>query len=66
MTYKVQIDDEIRDATLEEIAAINARRAHYEEQMDAAHAKNTVLASARIKLAALGLSEAEVAAIIGG
>ena len=65
MTYKVQIDDEIRNATPEEAARIDAQRADADAQAAAADAKAAALASARAKLAALGLSEAEVKALVG-
>jgi len=66
MTYKVQINDEVRDATPDEAAAIDAQRVAAEAQAAAADAKAAALASARTKLAALGLTDAEVAALLGG
>jgi len=65
MTYKVQIDDVIRDATSDETQRIDAYRANVAAQAAAADAKAAALASARAKLAALGLTEAEVAALLG-
>jgi hypothetical protein len=65
MTYKVQIDDTIRDATPEEAAAIDAQRAQAEARAVALDAKAAALESARNKLAALGLSDDEVAALLG-
>jgi hypothetical protein len=65
MTYKVQIDDTIRDATPEEAAAIDAQRAQAEARAVALDAKAAALDSARNKLAALGLSDDEVAALLG-
>lgn len=65
MTYKVQIDDEIRNATADETARIDAQRAEAEALAAAADAKAAAFASARKKLAALGLNDDEVAAIIG-
>ena len=65
MTYKVQIDDEIRNATADEAARIDAQRAEAEAQAAAAAAKKAAAESARAKLAALGLNENEIAAIIG-
>jgi hypothetical protein len=65
MTYKVQINDEIRNATADEAARIDAQRAEAEAQAAAADAKAAALASARAKFAALGLNENEIAAIIG-
>jgi hypothetical protein len=65
MTYKVQIDDEIRNATADEAARIDAQRAEAEAQAAAAAAKAAAFASARGKLAALGLNDNEIATIIG-
>ncbi len=65
MTYKVQIDDTVRDATPDEAARIDAQRAELAAQAAAADAKAAALQSARKKLAALGLTEAEVAALLG-
>ena len=62
--YKVQIDDVVRDATAEEAAAIEAAykdAANKEAAMNAAaKAKESALA----KLVALGLTEAEIAALV--
>jgi len=66
MTYKLQIDDTVRDATPDEAATIDALRADIEAQAAAADAKAAALASARTKLAALGLTDAEIAALLGG
>ena len=65
MTYKVQIDDTVRDATPDEAAAVDTQRADAAIQAEAAVAKAAALASARTKLAALGLTDAEVAALLG-
>jgi hypothetical protein len=65
MTYKIQIDDEIRNATPEEAARIDAQRAAGESEAAAGAAKKAAAESARAKLAALGLNENEIAAIIG-
>ena len=66
MTYKLQINDTVRDATPDEAATIDALRADIEAQAAAADAKAAALASARTKLAALGLTDAEIAALLGG
>jgi hypothetical protein len=51
MTYKVQIDDQIRDATSAEIDAIEQSQAESKQfQID--------------KLKALGLSDAEISALV--
>ncbi len=63
MTYKVQIDDVVRDATPEEVAAIEARKAAATAEQQAASAAR---ASAIAKLKGLGLTDAEVAALTGG
>ena len=65
MTYKVQVDDTVRDATPDEAARIDAIKADAAAQAAAADAKAAAIASARNKLAALGLTEAEVAALLG-
>jgi len=39
MTYKIQIDDEVRNATAEEIAEIEARKAEAEARQAEAEAK---------------------------
>ena len=64
MTYKVQIDDTVRDATPDEAAAIEARRAELAAEAAAADAKAAALASARKKLRDL-LTDDEIAALLG-
>jgi hypothetical protein len=54
MTYKVQIDDEVRDATVEEIAEIEARQAAALARQAEAEAKATAKAAL---LAQLGITE---------
>ena len=66
MAYKVQINDTVRDATPDEADAIDAQRVGTKAQIAAADAKAAAIASARNKLAALGLTDAEVAALLGG
>ena len=62
MTYKIQIDDEVRDATADEVAVIDARIAEAEAQAkaeaDKAVAKQAVLDK-------LGLTADEVTALLG-
>jgi hypothetical protein len=65
MVYKVQIDDVVRDATPDEAAAIDAQRANLEAQAAAADQIAAARASALAKLAALGLTDQEVAALLG-
>ena len=60
MTYKIQIDNEIRDATSDEIKAIEARVAQVDE-VEAAKAK----AQAKAAIAErLGLTDAELAILL--
>jgi len=66
MTYKVQINDEVRDATPEEEARILAAQAEAVAQEEARQAAIAAKESAKAKLAALGLTEEEINAIIGG
>lgn len=63
---KIQIDDTVRDATPDEIAAIEAQRENTPDIAALMEAQIAARESARAKLAALGLSDAEVTAIIGG
>lgn len=62
MTYKIQIDDLIRDATLEEAAAIDARQAITAEAKANRLAKEQARAAV---LAKLGLTADEAAALLG-
>ena len=64
MTYKVQIDDVVRDATPEEAAAIEASAAEAAARAQAIADRAAAVASARAKLAALGLTEDEIAAFL--
>jgi hypothetical protein len=66
MTHKIQIDDLVRDATPDEAAAIDAAHAAAAAQAAAVEAQAAARASALTKLADLGLTDAEVAAILGG
>ena len=65
MTYNIQIDDQIREATSDEAARIDALRADAAAQAAAADAKGAAIASARAKFAALGLTDDEIAALVG-
>jgi hypothetical protein len=62
MTYKIQIDDKVRNATADETAAIEAQRAETEAQIEAAAAK---LAARQAVLDKLGLTADEAAALFG-
>ena len=61
-TYKVQIDDLVRDATADEAAQIEAAHAAAEAEAEAAEAKAAAKASALEKL---GLTADEAAALFG-
>jgi hypothetical protein len=61
MTYKIQIDDEVRDATEEEAAAIDAQVAEAEAQVAALAAKATARQAVLDKL---GLTADEVTALL--
>jgi hypothetical protein len=64
MTYKVQIDDEVRDATGDEIKRIEQVQADAQAAQEAADAAAAAKTSARAKLSALGLTADEIAALI--
>lgn len=66
MTYKIQIDDQIRDANTAEAELIENTRADIAAQTAAIEAAAAAKVSARTKLKALGLTDAEIAALIGG
>lgn len=62
MTYKVQINEEVRDATPEEIAVIETQRAEAEQAAaDAAAA----LEARKEPLRRLGLTEDEINTVLG-
>jgi len=65
MTYKVQIDDVVRDATPDEAATIEAAQLAITQQKQAAQDAAKARATALAKLEALGLTPAEVAALVG-
>jgi hypothetical protein len=60
---KIQIDDLVREATDDEIAQIQAGQAEAAAQVAAQEAKATARASALAKLAELGLTAEEIAAL---
>jgi hypothetical protein len=62
MTYKIQIDDLVRDATAEEAAQIDAQHAEAEAQVEAQAAK---VAARQAVLDKLGLTADEAAALLG-
>jgi len=59
----IQIDDEVRPMTTEEHTAYKAQQASYAKDQAETEAKVAARASALAKLAALGLSAEEVAAL---
>jgi hypothetical protein len=63
MTYKIQIDDLVRDATEEEAAAIDAQVAEAEVQAAALAAKAT---ARQALLEKLGITEEEAQLLLGG
>lgn len=65
MSYKVQIDDQIRNATPDEINAIKNGQAETAAKIAAIEAAAAAKVSARAKLKALGLTDDEVAALVG-
>jgi len=65
MSYKIQIDDVVRDATPDEAAIIDAQRADAAAQQQAATDKADARASALAKLSALGLTDDEISALVG-
>jgi len=65
MTYKVQIDDLVRNATAQEITAIEALHAEQAAYAVVADQLAAARASASAKLAKLGLTSDEIAALVG-
>jgi hypothetical protein len=62
MTYKIQIDNEVREATAEEAAIIDAQQAEAQAQTEIAAAK---VAARQAVLDKLGLTADEAAALLG-
>ena len=63
MTYKIQIDDEVRDATAEEAAVIDAQVAEAEARADALVARATAREALLTKL---GITAEEAQLLLGG
>jgi hypothetical protein len=63
MTYKIQIDDVVRDATAEEIAEIEAHQAKEQARLAEIQAKAQAKEAAQAKLAALGLTVEDLQAL---
>ncbi len=62
-TIKIQIDDLVRPMTAGELVDYEVQQAEYAAQAAAIEAKATARASALAKLAALGLTADEIAAL---
>ena len=62
---KIQIDDLVRDATPEEVARIEADREAETARVAAIEATAAAKVSARAKLKAIGLTDDEIAALVG-
>jgi hypothetical protein len=65
MTHLVQIDDLVREATSDETAVIDASQATAAAELDKLQAAAAARASGLAKLADLGLTEAEIKALVG-
>ena len=63
MTYKIQIDDVVRDATEEEAAVIDAQKAEAEAQAAALAART---AAREALLDKLGITAEEAQLLLGG
>ena len=63
MTINIQIDDEVREATAEEIKAIKLRQAEAEAEQTQDAEKAVAKAAAQSKLAALGLTVEDLQAL---
>jgi DNA-binding NarL/FixJ family response regulator len=59
----IQDNNQLREMTAEEVAELNKVRASAQASLDADAAKIAARESALAKLAALGLTEAEIAAL---
>lgn len=62
-TYKIQIDDLVREATAEEAALIDAQIAEAQARAEAKEAK---AAARQALLARLGITEEEAVLLLGG
>jgi hypothetical protein len=65
MIYTVQINDQVRNATADETALIQQLRDDAAAQIAATEAVAAAKTSALNKLKALGLTDAEIAALVG-
>ena len=62
---KIQIDNEVRDATAEEIAMIQTAQNEHFARLAALETAAAAKISARAKLKALGLTDDEIVALVG-
>jgi hypothetical protein len=62
---KIQIGDQVRDMTQDELANYEQVQRDTEKVIATIDAKAAALVSARTKLAALGLTNDEIAALLG-
>jgi len=65
MGYKVQIDDTVREATADEIEIIEAAQQAALDHQAQMEAQAAARKSALAKLAALGLTDDEIKALVG-
>ena len=65
MSYKIQIDSEVRNANSVEAAQLDAMQAAHAAQAAAVETKAAARSSALAKLAGLGLTDDEIAALVG-
>jgi hypothetical protein len=65
MSYRVQIDDVVRDASPQESAAIDAQNAEAAAKAEQKQLAEAAKISAQAKLKTLGLTDAEIAALVG-
>jgi hypothetical protein len=65
MTHKIHDGTQDRDMTDDEIAELEKLRAELAKQYAAIQSKNAAAVSAKEKLADLGLTNAEIAALMG-
>lgn len=65
MTYKIQIDDVVREATADEAAVIELIQQEAADEAQAQANKIAARASALAKLSKIGLTDVEIEALVG-
>lgn len=65
MTYKIQIDDVVREATADEAAVIELIQQEAADEAQAQADKIAARASALAKLSKIGLTDVEIEALVG-